>query len=100
MPHTAPDELDAVAAALNGRPKRRWDGEHRALDHLLAKAQDACGEHRLRPPNTCIFATPSGWVIDFYSKLRERRKLRLPYSTDCKIDNIGLCARQSVVPVG
>ena len=39
----SPDELDAVAAALNGRPRKTlgWRTPAEALDDLLAKGQDA-----------------------------------------------------------
>lgn len=38
-----PDELDAVAAALNGRPRQtlRWRTPGEALDELMSEEQDA-----------------------------------------------------------
>jgi transposase InsO family protein len=61
--HSA-EEIAAVAATLNSRPRKRldWQTPAEALDQLLLAGQPRlCCDNRLNPPITSPSNTPSAW---------------------------------------
>ncbi len=58
------DEISAVAAALNARPRKTlgWRTPAEALDELLARVKAWCCDDRLNPPP----ALPAQWCYGLY----------------------------------